>query len=153
MARVLLDTTYLLPVAGIGVRGVETDVLRKVRVAGHEVFISDISLFELLAKGASLVAQGRADEQRILLAMRSILADEKITRIAPYEEGVARTAVTLRRHHSDFVDCIILASALDACQAFLTEDRALSRNEAVLSVVSQARPGFVISTWKGLRTT
>ena len=150
MTRILLDTTYLLPAAGISVQGVAADVLRRVRAEGHEVVISEISLFELLAKGAKLAAEGRADQERIYLAARSILQDKGVERIAAYGDAVVKRSISLRRYHHDFVDCMILASALEACEALMTEDETLSRSKGVQDIIKETRPGFVISGWKNL---
>ena len=49
--KVLLDTTYLLPLIGIHIQDIPHDLLHKLMVEGHEVFVSDISIFELAAKG------------------------------------------------------------------------------------------------------
>lgn len=148
--RVLLDTTYLLPLAGISVEGVEKNALRLIRERGHELFISEVSLFEMLAKGAKLAADRHVDEDRISLAIRSILQDQRISRITPYQDGVIKSAVWLRRYHSDFIDCLILASALEVCDILVTEDERLSRNEGVTDIISQTKPNFTFSTHKRL---
>ncbi len=53
MVRVLIDTTYLLPAAGIRVEGVPADAVRRIKEAGHQVLASEISLLEVLARGRS----------------------------------------------------------------------------------------------------
>jgi len=148
-----MDTTYMLPLAGIAVKGVERDALRKLRASGHEVFASDISVFELLAKGGKLAAEGLADEERVLLGVRSILEEEGVRKVVAYDDEVARTALALRRHHPDFIDCLILASALQSSDALATEDEDLTRNETLMKVVKSSNPKFVISAFRKLLST
>ena len=56
--RLLLDTTYLLPALGISVKGLPRDVPIKLAKAGHQIYISDITVFELSAKAAKQIATG-----------------------------------------------------------------------------------------------
>jgi hypothetical protein len=57
MMRVLVDTAYMLPVVGVSVEGVE-GVLAKLKELGQsgavEVYYSDFSLMEALAKAVRL---------------------------------------------------------------------------------------------------
>lgn len=112
MARILLDTTYLFPFAGINVRGIERNAVERASARGHQLSVSEMSLFELAAKGAKLVEDGSADAERIAQAVQSIVSDETLRKVRPYEDGVLPFAIALRRHNSDFVDCVILASAV-----------------------------------------
>ena len=150
MTKVLLDTTYLLPLAGIQVRGVQTDAFKTIRARGHEVFISDISLFEILAKGAKLVAEGRADERRVTAAVEALLNEETIRRVSAYDVDVGRVAIALRPYHSDFIDCLILASSLEECETLVTEEVAFARNEALMEFVRMRKPTFRISSLRRL---
>lgn len=150
MTRVLLDTTYLLPAAGIRVEGVPADAARKVREAGHAVLASEISLFELLAKGAKLVAEGKADRGRVSLAVKSILSDASIGKASAYAEGTMAAAIEFREHHSDFVDCLILASAAGECDALVTEDAAIPKNRGMMDAVLRRKPGFRVLTLSAL---
>jgi PIN domain nuclease of toxin-antitoxin system len=152
VARVLIDTTYLLPAAGIGVEGVPADATRKVKDAGYEVLASEISLFEVLAKGAKLVAEGRADPGRVSLAIKSILSDGSIGKVDAYTEDTMTMAIELRRHHSDFVDCLILASAANECDALVTEDAGIPRNDDLMKAVLQHKPKFRILTLRAILT-
>jgi PIN domain nuclease of toxin-antitoxin system len=144
LARVLVDTTYLLPAAGIGVEGVPADATRRVKDAGHVVLASEISLFEVLAKGAKLVSQGKADAGRVSLAIKSILSDSSIGKVDAYTEDIMAMAVELRGHHADFVDCLILASAVNECDALVTEDEDIPKNNDMMKAVLRRKPEFRI---------
>jgi hypothetical protein len=65
----------------------------------------------VLARGAKLASKGKADPGRVSLAIKSILSDSSIGKVEAYTEDTMTMAIELRRHHNDFVDCLILASA------------------------------------------
>ena len=55
--RILLESTYLFPLIGVSVRNVDPLLLLDFKPR-HRLLVSDISLFELSAKGAKYVVQG-----------------------------------------------------------------------------------------------
>jgi PIN domain nuclease of toxin-antitoxin system len=150
MPRVLLDTTYLLPVAGIHLQRVQKDTLKKAKSAGHQLFISEISLFELAAKGAKLAKNRLADRERLAQALQSLVLDESLGKVKVYDEEALSLAIDLRQHHSDFVDCLILASAISTCEVLLTEDELLTGNDELMAFVKKMKPTFSITTSKRL---
>lgn len=150
MPRVLLDTTYLLPVAGIQIQGVERDTIRTARSLGHRLFISEISLFELAAKGAKLTRDGLGSRDRLAEAVQSLVSDESLMKVKVYEEELLSMAIDLRQHHSDFVDCLILASAVSACDILVTEDELLTGNKELAEFVRKIKPEFSVTTSKRL---
>jgi PIN domain nuclease of toxin-antitoxin system len=150
MSRILLDTTYLLPVAGIQVQGVERDTIKRARSLGHQLFISEISLFELAAKGAKLAKDGLANKERLTQAVQSLVSDESLGKVGAYEEELLPLAVDLRQNHSDFVDCLILASAVSACEMLVTEDALLADNNELMEAVRKIKPEFVVASSKRL---
>ena len=150
MSRVLLDTTYLLPVAGIQVQGVERDTIKRARSLGHQLFISEISFFELAAKGAKLARDGLANRDRLSQAVQSLVSDESFRKVNVYEEERLSLAIDLRQHHSDFFDCLILASAVSTCEILVTEDQLLTGNNELTEFVRKIKPEFVVTTSKRL---
>lgn len=110
----------------------------------------EISLFEVLAKGAKLASEGRAEAGRVSLAIKSIQSDSAIRKVGAYTDDTMSTAIDLRRHHSDFVDCLILASALSECDVFVTEDAGIQKNEDLMKTALQLKPKFKVLTLKGL---
>lgn len=145
MSRILLDTTYMFSAVGVRVGERYDHALAKAQDAGHETWISDISLFELLAEGAKLVKAGKLTEGRLMAGVRSITADDTVTKTSAYGEEVAAVSVGLRRFHNDFVDCLIIASAMEGCDALVSEDD-FANNEALLKFVRERRPAFRFMT-------
>ena len=149
MLRILLDTTYMFSAVGVGVGERFDHALASAQDSGHETWISDISLFELLAKGAKLVKAGRLTADKLTAGVRSIMADDTVAKASAYGDEVASTSIGLRRFHADFVDCLIIASAMEHCDALLSEDDFASNRE-LLGFVHERRPGFSFMTSKDL---
>lgn len=114
----ILDTTYLLPLAQIAV---DADLLaavakKKTDLKLEDISISLISVFELQAKGAKLNVPAKS-------TIRAVDAILSAFRVVPfYEAGVIEAAQKIRKTISDYVDCIILATALASKEDVVTED-------------------------------
>lgn len=145
----LLDTTYLLPAIGISIKDLPKDTLVRLMQKGHQISISNISIFELSAKGAKHVAAGTLSTERVTRGIRAIVYDERITVIPMHDSSVLLMAFKLRRLLSDFIDCLILSSAVNRCDAILTEDNEvqdLKRNKEFAGLVTTVNPKFKIQT-------
>ncbi len=114
----IIDTTYLLPLARIGVR---TDLLQAV-LKGHiplkleELKVSLISLFELQAKASKLEIPP-SDIIKAIKVIRSYF-----TVIPFYEAGVVEEAHKLKDVLSDYIDRVIAATAIHLKEDLVTED-------------------------------
>ncbi|MBI4258328.1 MAG: hypothetical protein HY619_05170 [Thaumarchaeota archaeon] len=120
--RLLLDTTYLLPAIGIVIKGIPKDAAISLTQKGHQICISDISIFELSAKGAKHIAEEALSPERVARGIRAIVHDEELEKITIYEDTILLTAFKLRNMLSDFIDCLILSSAMNRCDFLVTED-------------------------------
>jgi PIN domain nuclease of toxin-antitoxin system len=125
----ILDTTYLLPLAQIAV---DRDLLAaiakgKVDLKLEDVSVSLISVFELQAKGAKL----RVPAKSVVRAVDAIMS---AFRVVPfYEAAVIEAGQKLRKTVSDYVDCIILATAVTIKEDLITEDsRILEKRRKLL---------------------
>lgn len=149
--KLLLDTTYLLPAIGISVRDVPRDALFELLGAGHEIYISEITIFELSAKGARYIVDGRLDAERASRGVRSIVYDERIEKVSTYGTPVLRMAFRLRRLLSDFIDCIIASSAINTCDILVTEDKdiqGLTDEGSFREILRAVNPEFKIHSVK-----
>ncbi len=115
----IIDTTYLLPLARIGVR---TDLLRAV-VEGNargirleELKVSLISIFELQAKAAKLGIPPGDTARAVSVILRSF-------RVIPFYHGdIIKIAHELRETLNDYIDCVIVATAAAVREDLVTED-------------------------------
>jgi len=151
--RILLDTTYLMPAIGVRVKEISPDTLSLIRRGSHETAISEVSLLELSAKGAKLVASGALTAERVSRGVTATRRDVDLEKIQYTDEDVLRTSIVLRGWHSDYLDCLILSSAINRCDVLLTEDtliHALSREEHYRGLVGEINPEFAVSSHKAL---
>jgi len=113
--RLLLDTTYMLPAIGVSVKGVPRDAVERLIEQGDEILFSDISLFELSAKGARYILDGVLSPDRVTRGISAISHDDSVTKLPSYETSILRLAFALRKVLGDFIDCLILSSAANHC--------------------------------------
>ncbi|MFQ6087010.1 MAG: PIN domain-containing protein [Candidatus Bathyarchaeia archaeon] len=147
--RLLLDTTYLLPAIGISIKGLPKDAPIKLIKKGHQISISNITIFELSAKGAKHIAIGNLTAERVSTGIRAIVYDDRITRIPIHDSSVLLTAFKLRRTLSDFIDCLILSSAINRNDVLVTEDehiQNLRKNREFQELLQTTNPKFKIQT-------
>lgn len=144
-----MDTTYLLPAIGVSIKGLPKDALVKLMQKGHQISISNISVFELSAKGAKHVATGTLSAERVTRGIRAIVYDERMTVVPMHDSSILLTAFKLRRMLSDFVDCLILSSAINQNDAIVTEDKDiqnLKRQAEFKGLLVTMNPKFKVQT-------
>ncbi|MCE4610394.1 MAG: PIN domain-containing protein [Desulfurococcales archaeon] len=115
----ILDTTYLLPLAGISV---DVDLLRGI-VEGRlpldlsDVKVSLISLFELQAKAAKL----DIPVERVVKAVEAI---ERAFTVVPFTiPEIIEISFSLRKALlKDYIDSVIVATAIALKEPLATED-------------------------------
>jgi len=147
--RLLLDTTYLLPAIGISIRGLSKDAPVNLIKKGHQISISDISIFELSAKGAKHIIAGTLPAERVTRGIRAIVHDETIETVPVHESTILHTAFDLRSLLTDFIDCLILSTAVNQCDALITEDsdiQNLKKNKEFTELLRPINPRFKIQT-------
>ena len=151
--RVLLDTAYLMPAIGVQVKNVPQNALSLIRGGGHEAAISELTLFELSAKGAKYAASGALDPDRVRRGVLAVARDEGLAKVPLLDEEVLKTSLSLRGILGDYLSSVILSSAINRCEAILTEDaliRGLPENQSYSELVNRINPGFKIASSKSL---
>lgn len=124
----ILDTTYLLPLAGIGV---DTDLLKavfedKAKLRLEDFSVSLISILELQAKAAKL----KVPVSTVLSAVKTIT---KVFKVVPfYDVEVIDKSFELRKYISDYIDCIIVATAIVLKKDLVTEDTLIHENKKLI---------------------
>ena len=145
--KLLLDTTYLLPAIGISIKEIPTNTILELMKQGNQIFISEISIFELTAIGAKHVLSGLLPAERVTKGIRAIVYDETIEAIPIHETRILLTAFKLRRLLVDFMDCLILSSAMNQCDTLITEDsdiQKLKESEKFKELLTTVNPNFQI---------
>ena len=147
--KICLDSSYLLPLFGVGLRGIPSDVLRKLSARGHELLISEISIFECAAKAAKLVVRGELDVKRLIDGLLGAAYSPLLIRISIFDADLMGLAVEARRFISDFIDCLILATATLYADVLLTEDSLLlGLPDELYELVSSLNPKLAILSFE-----
>lgn len=124
----IIDTTYLFPLSKIGV---DTDLLKaieegKIKLAVSDLSISSISLFELQAKSAKLDIPTN-------FTIEAIDVITSVLKIEPfYNQEVIRISYELLNYIKDYIDCIIVATAVALEEDLITEDSKIHDNKGLI---------------------
>ena len=150
--RILLDTTYMLPAIGVSVKRIPEDTAIKLIEEGHQISISEITIFELSAMGAKHITLGTLTPERVSRGIRAIVHDDRIEKIPIHDGSVLLTAFRLRRSLNDFVDCLILSSAINRSDLLSTEDRDIQNlgDKELLEIIQTTNPEFKIQNLASL---
>jgi len=120
----ILDTTYLLPLARIGI---DVDLLatianRQAKLRLEEIAVSQISLFELQAKAAKLMIPAR-------FTIEAVEAIFTALRVIPFHEPeIIKSSYELKKIIPDYADCVIVATATVLKEDLVTEDSLILNN-------------------------
>mgnify|MGYP000406751341 CR=1 FL=1 len=130
----ILDTTYFLPLVGIKIReNLLLDIdLGRINLRFEDVSLSLITIFELQAKATKL----KIPPERIFRGVRTIINSFNI--IPFYEERIIKIASELKEMLNDYIDCIILATAISSKEGLITED------EDILGLKDQIKKKYKI---------
>jgi len=124
----ILDTTYLLPLARIAI---DTDLLEaiakgKTYVKLEEVAVSLISIFELQAKAAKLMIPA----QSTIKAVEAILVAFRVKSF--HNPEIIEVSYELKKVIPDYIDCVIVATAVVLKEDLATEDSLILTNAEVI---------------------
>jgi PIN domain nuclease of toxin-antitoxin system len=108
----------LLPLAQIAV---DTDLLaaiakRTTDIKLEDLSVSLISVFELQAKGAKLKIPAKA----VIRAVDAIISAFQV--VPFYEDRIIEVSQEVRTTITDYIDCILVATAIWSKQDLITED-------------------------------
>jgi predicted nucleic acid-binding protein len=146
--KLLLDTTYLLPAIGIAIKELPHDTPIKLLNQGHQITITDITLFELAAKAAKHTTNGTLKPERATRGITAITHSNNIEIIpATTDPQILHTAFKLRNTLNDFIDCLITSAAINQCDTLITEDtdiQNLKKTKELNTILTTTNPKFKI---------
>ncbi len=151
--NIVLDTTYLLPLIGISVNEIPDDVVLKLLNEGYGLRISKVTIFELIAKGAKYVRLGILSPMRVIRGVKAIVHNDRIEKIELDNADILYTSFKLRKHLEDYIDCIILSTAIHYADIMLTEDSellALPKKQWFKEIIENINPNLRITSYKAL---
>jgi PIN domain nuclease of toxin-antitoxin system len=126
---VILDTTYLLPLVGVAVKN---DLLRAIvegrvkEITLDNLAVSQISLFEIQAKSVKL----RVPVERVIRAIRAITSTLEV--IPFYSKPVIKYSFELYELLGDYIDSVIVATAISTRKPLITEDKLILSHKSIL---------------------
>jgi PIN domain nuclease of toxin-antitoxin system len=145
--KLLLDTTYFLPAIGLSIKDMQKDALITLIAKKHQIAMSQITIFELSAKGAKYVKEGQLSPERVTRGISAIIYNDAIETIPMHDTTILQTSFKLRNMLNDFIDCLILSSAMNYSEAIITEDneiQGLKKNFEFQNLVRDQNPNFKI---------
>ncbi len=129
MKKILLDTTFVLPLFGIDVQLPNPSLLQKIwreEIPGYSFYLSSISLIEVMYK---LNREFRLKKDPEILSrydeiLPTIVTSKHVELIHSHSDPFVTPNFLKIRNlgHSDLMDCWILGSAVTIKSIFLTED-------------------------------
>ena len=147
--KVLLDTSYLLPLIKVEVQGISSSILTDlINRCDTEIFYSELSLFEIAAKGMKLILSGEnLTVFDIRSGLDSLLWNDKILSLGWAKHPLLlELSFSLRKIHKDFIDCLILATAICYTDAFITFDKEiydrLVDNQSIIKEILEINGNF-----------
>jgi len=117
--KILLDTTYMLPIVGIHVEHIERVLvlLRKLYTKRTiEVYYTPFNMFEILGKLAKI----RYSKERVVLGLASIKEAFKVA--YPTMEGYLKALELRRKGFKDLIDLLLYVTSFTRKIWFLTRD-------------------------------
>ena len=152
--RIAIDTTYLLPLIGIAIKGLPDNIILELISRKYRVYINHITIFDLIAKGAKYVTRGLLSPTRVLRGVNAIVYDERIEKVSLEDSDVLALAFKLRTRIDDFIDCLIVSTAIHYSNVLLTEDSTIIKlvdNTWFKEVVQALNPDFKILDYEGFK--
>jgi len=124
----ILDSIYLLPLARIAI---DTDLLRmilegKIDIKLRNVSINLISVLELQAKAAKL----KVPATTVIKAIKFIIKAFNI--VFFHEPEIVKISHEIRKYIPDYIDCVIVATAINLKEDLVTEDTIIHEVKEVI---------------------
>ena len=120
--KLLLDSTYLLPIVGVEVEGIEEALIFLKRLRDEEkaeYYYTPFNLFEIIGKLSRL----NYDVNRVTIGLTAI--EEEFKLIQPTRQAYLK-ALTLRaKGYRDFIDLLLYTTSQTSDIIFLTRDYTL----------------------------
>ena len=145
--KILLDTTYFLSTIGVSIKEMQKDALLTLMAKKHQIAMSQITVFELSATGAKYIKESQLSPERVTRGINAIIYNDDIETIPIHDATILQTSFKLRNMLNDFIDCLILSSAMNRSEAVITEDneiQSLKKNTQFNNLVADLNPGFKI---------
>ena len=147
--KIFIDTSYFLPLIKIEVEKIPQDLLiNLLSEASHEYFYSDLSIFEISAKGLKFSSQTEEiTPQDIRIGIDTLQNDPRLTVVSYINNPlIIELASLLRGIHKDAIDCLIFATAICTCECIITMDvwlfEQIKANPQIIKEIQEINENF-----------
>lgn len=141
--KILIDTSYFLPLIKIGIENIpQTTLVNLLAKTPYKFFYSNLTLFELTAKGLKISSQKNTiTPQDIRIGIDAIKNDSRIVEKSFIDNPlIIELASQLKAIHKDTIDCLIFATAICTCDCIVTMDVSLfDQINKVPSLINEVR--------------
>lgn len=121
--KILLDSSFFFPFLKVKVEKVnQEDLLRLIRSQKHDLMRSELTIFEISAKGWKYIYENKISRIDLIDGINTIQDIDRIEVIPIHLSSIQLLAGFFRENHPDFIDCLILASAVVSADMLLTLD-------------------------------
>jgi predicted nucleic-acid-binding protein len=148
--NIFLDSSFFFPFISIGLNDVsQSDILDLIQDEMFVINRSELTIFEISAKGWKYIYEGLINQEDLINGINSIMYIERIKPIPFYDSPIQILAGYFKKEHNDFMDCLILASAIINSELFITLDRTLITkiDEIWKSEIEKTNPNFQALLW------
>lgn len=147
--KILIDTSYLLPLIKIKIENVTPNLLIKL-LSEHEnkYYYSDLSIFELAAKRLKYSSKReKITPQDIRIGIDTLQNEPRLEKMLYTDNPfIIELASSLRAIHKDTIDCLIFATAICECDCIMTMDssffEAIDENPEVKKEIFEINDSF-----------
>jgi len=149
--KLFLDSSFFFPFIRIKVKEFsKQDVSDLLKNEQFEVLRSDLVTFELSAKGTKYVNEGLLKIEDVIDGLNIIVYNSSIQVIPNHHSEIQILAAVLRKDHSDFIDCLTLASAIFYSVTFLTLDEEIEEKsrDVWYQLIKDSNETFNVTLWK-----
>jgi PIN domain nuclease of toxin-antitoxin system len=125
--KVLLDSSFLLPFIQVEPENISSQQLKELLNRQEHMFIySELSLFELVAKGMKICYGSGLTIEEVHEGIDSLIYRSPLQPANWIgHPQIIEVAYKIRKFHSDTIDCLIFATALYLSDCFATADSTL----------------------------
>ncbi len=152
--KIFLDSSFFFPLISISVKEFNkqliSDLLKDKRFT---ICRSELVTFELSVKGTKYVNEDLLKIEDVIDGLNTLVYDSIIQVIMFYHSEIQVLTAFLRKNHSDFIDCLTLASAIYNSDAFITLDRSLEKNSTSIwnEKLTEINEEFQVFLWKDFK--
>jgi PIN domain nuclease of toxin-antitoxin system len=152
--KIFLDSSFFFPFISVEVKNCPKEAIQDlINQDDFQIYRSEISIFELSAKGTKFVVGGLLDIDDVIDGLNTIQQISQIKIIPIYLSEIQILATKLRQSNPDFIDCLIVASAALFSDIFITIDETIKTNfnEYWNNYLREKNPEFQILMWDEFR--